>query len=219
MLSSESQHWQGDTVESGGDTLDLLSEAITSYLGEIDEYSKVCVRHERTTAVWATRHAIRLTKWWSWSEAARNLCKAVEGLPGWDQSPLWDPRLTACIEQETTWSTTNERTEATFLVARGVTWEGRPMFVRASRDSREQLLEVNLVLPWIPCELPNGLPLRGVAVGLMCYDALVPESVANPLPVTMSHRPGACSIREYLTRTMPQNRYASKCFSLAGAEQ
>ena len=209
----------GGKPENEADALDLLTEAIVSYCEEIDECRRICLQHERTTVVYATPCALHLVQLFPWKEKTlAHLRLSVERLPQWDTSPFWK-------SEKSSWTTLLRNIGKRAipgarhpLLARGIAWEGRPVLVCASSVQGESLLRLELLLPPILADVPE-LPLRVVASGLFCLESLLPERVAAAVPAAAVPQGRSLPLLEYLRRTMPQNLYASQCFSLGGAEK
>jgi len=222
MLSSEQERLKGDTSElvTSADTLDLVTEGIISYLDELDGYRLACLRHETTTAVYGTDRALHLVQ--IFSGAKKTLAyvrRAARTLSGWERSPFWDTDQARWMQllrdtnkRKATGSTRN------LIFNRGVAWAGRPVLICVSSPADGRFFRLELLLPPLWQE-PGMLPLRTVALGILCHEYLLPESVARPLPPSTLPMARYLSPQRYLTRAMPQNLFASQCFSLGGAEQ
>lgn len=202
---------------SAADSADALGSAVLSYLEEIDGYQQVCLRHEPTTAVYASPLALRLVKSFPWTPAAAEyLRRAVEALPGWEETLLWKAWAEDCVALEKAFSDKN--VSGGDVATRGIAWEDKPVLVRARSRNDKPLLTVDLVLPSVRGVLPE-LPLRRAACCLLCHEHLLPEAIARPLPGSTADQSEACTLREFVLRATPHNLYAGKCFSPGGAER
>jgi len=74
----------------------------------------------------------------------------------------------------------------------------------------DPILKVELVLQPNPLRPPE-LPLRLMASLLRCQDALLPEFIAKAQSPYSHHDIKFLTVREYLTKHMPENLYASQC--------
>ena len=220
MLTICEQHRQPGQPEPDFDSDGLVSvtTALAGYLEEVDEACRTCLQHERTTVVSHAGGALRLTRFFPRSRATvAYIRRAAGGLPDWRQSPFrgavrkgWER-----IREETVASPTTGP-GGRLLLVRGISWEGRPVLVRVSAVGADRRLEVELHLPHVSPDLWE-LPLRTAAHGLLCHALLLPARVASPLPIAPVLPNGFCTLRQFLTRTAPQNLYSSQCFSDPGA--
>jgi hypothetical protein len=201
------------------DPLGALSEAVSSYLEELDSYRAICLRHENTATAYATDRATHLVRVFARDEQAlTHVRRAAKARPGWEVSPFWE----AGRERREQLLKDVRRKRATRpsrapLLCRGIAWEGRPMIVLVTVPDRK-IVRLELILPPLYQEMPE-LALRTVASGLRCHEYLLPESVARALPPSRSPVTRALPLREYLTRATPQNLYASQCVSARGRAQ
>jgi hypothetical protein len=212
----------GDSPEGnvGGDTLDLLAEAITSYLEDIDGYRAACLRHETTTEVIATSSTLRLVRFFSWEQRIADLARrAATCLPGWKSIPLWGTdgegweRLHRITKRQM-----HSGEEGQPIFSRGFGWEGRPVLACASRCDQQYHLRLELLLPPIQGGFPE-LPLRRLAFGLACHEHLLPGESAITLTPSTGPVTHIVSPLGYLKRAMPRNLYASQCILPGDAEQ
>jgi hypothetical protein len=202
------------------DALDRAAEAIIAYLEEVHGYRDTCQRHELTAGVYATTNALHVVRIFHASaEVLANLRDAGNRLPAWRDSPWWDSDKERWRQlRKTSKDSSTTRSGGPPLFSRGVLWEGRPMLARTCWPGDGRLLRLDLILPAVELELPE-LPLRQVALGLRCHEFLLPARVAVALTPCTLPELRSLSPREYLQRAMPQNLYASQCFSLGGAAQ
>lgn len=189
-----------------------LVRALVGYLHDVDEDFRACLRHDPTTAVYATHQDISLVRLFPASDVTiASVREGTERLPSWRQSPFWGvvrARWEAVDRQDAARGSTNNR--PSLAVSRGVSWAGRPVHVSARPVAEGTLLRVELLLPHVPREVPE-LPLRQVAHGLLCHAYVLPGRVAEPFPLRSHPQPGSEGVLQFLRRTMPENTYASHC--------
>src|SRR2546425_6290124 len=93
MTNGETISQNEDTAESVGsdaDSLTLLTTALASYLEEVDDYCRICLRHDGATAVSLIQKSLRLTRLFPWRAAIEEcVVQTAERLPSWQESPFW----------------------------------------------------------------------------------------------------------------------------------
>jgi hypothetical protein len=199
--------------EARSDALDVLTEAMVSYLDEVNDARAVCMRHERTASAYADRGIMHLIRTFPWAEeAADRVRDAAERLPRWGRSPLRDAGLggRGCKKADGRPAGSGRP-----IFSRGVAFEGRPVLVCISRMDGGQVLGLELLLPRILLGLPE-LSLRQAASGLLCHEYLLAEAVAAALPAATLAEARFLPLLEYLRRTTPRSLYASQCFLSPG---
>jgi hypothetical protein len=199
--------------ELNGGALDLLTEALTGYLDELDESRALCLRHEEATEVCTTPSGLHVTQHVPWNTAAAStVCSAGKAMAGWQQSVFWKTEGQSWAKRE---QDARRYVGRNLLLIRGVAWEGRPLLLCVSRQPKAGLLRVKVILLSLPVDLPE-LPVHQAASALRCLEHLLPRK-AHSLPLSSLPKRGSLGLREFLMRTTPQNLAASQCFSLGGA--
>lgn len=205
-------------VDNGG--LDALTAALSAYLDELNDCHAICLRHEAFVTVQETVHGVWVGRTFSWHETlVESLRSNVERLPGWEETPFW-PTEGGC------WTGLLRRlrtaapgaTGTRHLLLRGLGWRGRALLAHAQSFREATQIRVELLLPPLPVVFAD-LPLRTVSLALRCHEFLVPQSVATPLRPPPGAGEAVFTLSEYLTRAMPENLFASQCFSQPRAEQ
>lgn len=204
-----------EVAQLGDDGLGTLTEALASYLDEIDGYRMTCLKHETSTAVRVERRLVRLSRLVRDDTTVRTHLQSVAArLPGWEVSPYWTMDGEAWQRRTQRLSQEQGKKALQTLFTRCIAWDGLPMFLQVHPGKAERTIAVELILlPFTPV-LPQ-LTLRLIAILLRCHEHLLPSwlAAALPQPITKS----SVSIREYLERTMPQNLYARQCILAASA--
>lgn len=199
MLSLEETS-QNVASESGCcKALAYLTEGIYGYLQEVDGYRAVCRRHEGTAMAHAHDGELEVTRFFeSGSNAAAHLQSALRQLPHWEESPCRRSGGRGRYQHPLR------------LVPCGIVWEERRLLVRARHLRSPPLVQVDLVVPSRESDFPE-LPLKRLADALRCHEFLIPGVIAHSLPPPSGHGTQLLGIREYLSRAMPPNLYASQC--------
>ncbi|MDD5055781.1 MAG: hypothetical protein PHZ00_05960 [Candidatus Peribacteraceae bacterium] len=193
-----------------------LTEAILSYLQEVQEQRALVARHEGSAAIHtASSKQLEVYRMFERNaETAQALRSAAEKLPSWENALYWK-------QEGGKWETIAREIEARMvkhsklhpILSRGIVWNNRPMFVHAYKYEPDPRMKIELVLPSVPSPMPE-LPLRIIAEALQCHDYLVPEYTAKPLPPYEGHDANFLTLSEYLSQTMPTELYATQCFPL-----
>lgn len=193
---------------TSSDELQLLTDALLAYFHEVQTDAKTCRQHAATTAIRHTSGCLSTIQHFPAGKITEDsLRQGVASLPSWEQSPWAKAKLSE-------WKRTRrvlDAREKKFLLNRGVTWEGYPLWIHVAVPEGA-LLTVELLLPSLPCDVP-GLPPRMLATTLRCHEYLIPTIVAQPLSLVVTGRGTRClTIPEYFQRAMPSTLYASQCF-------
>lgn len=200
------------------DGIELLADALWSYLAEVESYSTICRRHQGTAGVKDTGAGVRVSQYVPAKERIiTSLRSSVGMLPGWEKTPFWS-------SEGKRWKRLHQGLEAKLqgqaglriIGVRGIGWEEHPLLVSACVSVSDALLRVDLWQLPVPTDLPE-LPLRTVARILRCHEHILPASVAFAVPFPPDSE--ALAVEEYLRRATPQNLCASQCFWLSGAER
>jgi len=192
------------------DTLGLLSEAVLSYLEELDADRLVCLRHEATADVTDSPEGLGVALTLPQSDdSAGQIRRSAGHLPGWDDSPWWGTlgeewtRLLDAARQ----AGRKETSSPGF--ARGFLWEGRPVLV-ITRVAPDDALCLELLLPALPDGLPD-LALRLLARALRCQEYLLSGQAGELLARREPSASRGLSPRQYLARATQRNLCASQC--------
>jgi hypothetical protein len=194
------------------DGIDELIRIWGAYIGELNTYRAVCLRHEGTAAVRGSRSTLRLRESFRSTEHILvRLRSRIDRMGGWEQSLYWPT-------EERKWKVLHRNAVSSqrgrpgrFAVARGVEWEGRAVLIGTRTEGEAMVVELSV--PAVPSPLPE-LPVRIVADALCCLEYLIPDTPAIPLP---ARRGDGSTVVDYLQRVTPENLFASKLFFAAGA--
>jgi hypothetical protein len=139
-------------------------------------------------------------------------------LPEWRRSPFWksdgaDWESLARLPFGEESSTTADRR----VLTRGISWQGRPLLISAATAWQEPLLTLDLFLPPLHLDLPEPA-MRVLAQGLRCQEFLLPQRIAQALPLSAKPADGWLSLPDFLRRATPELSTARQCISSPGAE-
>lgn len=179
----------------------LLAEALRNYLREVDDWRRVCTRHEQSAIVRESETGLEITRRFADREVnGRLLLAALARLP---TEKRLAPKSLPFGGARGRLSSADESDDA----RRSFRWQGRTVAVRSGPDPADgALLRVTLFVPPPVSDLPV-LPLRVIAEALRCHEYLVPTGdAALAIPPQFS----GLTISAYLERAMPSNLYASQ---------
>lgn len=199
--------------------LSLLSTAIYGYLEDIANIKVLCGQYEANTAIHDRGRTLQVYRLYErHADTARSIRDMTQSLPSWKESLFWETEYNKFEKLERDVTARMKKHEKLHPIAtRGVSWERWPMLVHAYKFEPDPVMKVELVIPKCSSPLPE-LPVRDIVRALQCHSHLVPECVAKPLDPWTRHEAKFSTISEYLSRTMPDNLYATQCFQKSPSE-
>ena len=196
--------------------LRLLASLLSRYLADIDGMYCFCKKHSETSAIHTKGKELQVYRMYlSGSKLAGHLHEAVAALPGWEESPFWGMSGKAWEElRRQVEARVEQPSSQVHISSRGVLWEGTPILIHAYKFDADKYLKIELILPEYEAPLPI-LPLHRIIQALHCHEFLVPEFIAKPKPPYAGHETDCLmTLTDYLSRTMPPELYATRCFPL-----
>ena len=190
-----------------------IGDVLLLYLKEINYQHALCHKHEKTTAIHTRGNELQVYRMYqSSAKLAEHLHKAVAKLSGWEESAYWEMNKQAWEKLRKEVENRVEQHSSQFHVScRGVVWDGTPLLVHAYKFDADGYLKIELVIPEFKRHL-LVLPVRTIAEAIECHEYLVPEFIAKPKPPYAGHEAAFESLTDYLSRTMPPELYATRCF-------
>ncbi len=203
-------------AENNGTTnRQILAGLLCRYLADIDGMQSICRKHEGTSAIHTKGKELQVYRMYlSGSKLAEHLHEAAGKLPGWEESPFWSmsggswEKIRKEVEDHV-----ERHSSQVHISSRGVLWEDTPVLIHAYKFDADKYLKIELILPEYASPLPV-LPLRRIIQALHCHEFLVPEFIAKPKPPYAGHEADFLTLTDYLSRTMPPELYATRCFPL-----
>lgn len=191
----------------------MLSGALHMYFEEIESDAALCYKHGSTAAIHDRGNSLQIYRLFKRDEVtAQQIRDFTDALPTWEESLFFSRG-----ETEKSWMKMQRDVEARMpkrnqhpIITRGVSWEGLPILIHAYKFEPDPVMKVELVLGAYQSPVPK-LSLRVVAAMLRCHEYIVPEYISTSLPPYEKHEAKFLTIAEYLTRSMPENLYATKC--------
>ena len=194
------------------DGLPDLANAWVDYLYDIEDARALCEKHSESAAVHNKGTAFQLYRLFpATAEVADFIRDGVKKLPTWEESTFagldlgkWEKLKNQILQRMA------KHQELLPVVTQGISWGGDPILIHAYKFEPDPILKVELISPaYLTCA--PELPIQTVAKLLSCHEFLVPDGIEDALPPYTRHETEFLTIWEYLSLTMPEGLYASRC--------